>query len=398
VAPVTRPVVLFVLQWSLRYVGGVNHVVTQLAQQMRAGGAFEPLVLMADWDAPAPVYEDIHGVRTVRWQLRARHHGMGVKARLAYALWERRFRKQFARFCQVHDVRAVNLHYPGDAAFTFARVLQSLRPRIPLLLSFHGTDASKLATLGMAEKDAWRRLIVGSDAVVTCSRELAQRLDGALATPVPHRIIYSGVDAARFARRAAPDATGKRVILHVGRFDRNKGQDVLLAAFARIADTFPDTVLHLVGDNDGNGSTLDSLRAQVTDLRIEARVRFFVSVPFDDMPAHFAQATAFAFPSRQEAFGLALLEAGAGALPVVAAQVGGIPELIEDGVTGLLVEPDNAPALAQALATLLEDPAAAQRLGERLAERIAAEFSWSATRMRYEELIRETGGKARGAA
>jgi glycosyltransferase involved in cell wall biosynthesis len=393
-APVTRPVVLFVLQWSLRYAGGVNHVVTQLAQQMRAGGAFEPLVLMADWDAPEPVYEEIHGVRTVRWQLRARHHGMGVKARLAYALWERRFRKQFARFCQLHDIRAVNLHYPGDAAFTFERVLKSLTPRIPLLLSFHGTDASNLATLGTAEQDAWRRVIEESDAVVTCSRELAQRLEAALATPVRHHVIYSGVDGARFARRAGPGAAGARVILHVGRFDRNKGQDILLAAFARIAAAFADVMLHLVGDNDGNASTLDSLRTQVADLGLEGRVRFFVGVPFADMPAHFSQATAFAFPSRQEAFGLVLLEAGACALPVVAARVGGIPELIEDGVTGLLVAPENAAALAQALAALLEDPARAQRLGERLAERVAAEFSWTATRVQYEELIRETGGAA----
>lgn len=393
-APVKRPVVLFVLPWSLRAIGGVNQVVTHLAQQMRDAGAFEPMVLMADWDAAQPVFEDIHGLRTVRWQVRTHQGDMGIKAGLAYALWERRFRKRFTRFCQEHDIRAVNLHYPGSMAFTFERVLKAVPARIPLLLSFHGTDAAKLADISAAKKEAWRHLLARSDAVVTCSQELGKRIERALAVPVRHQVIYNGVDTDKFSDRATPAAPGQRIILHVGKFDRNKGQDVLIDAFSRIAAGHPDTLLHLVG---GSGPQLESLRAQAASLQLAERVRFSIDIPFAEIPACFGAASVFAFPSRQEAFGLVLLEAGSCALPVVASRVGGIPELIHDGATGLLVEPDDAAALAQALRTLLNDPALARGLGERLAERVAADFSWTSTRLRYEELIRAAGQTARAA-
>ncbi|MFC5477625.1 glycosyltransferase family 4 protein [Massilia suwonensis] len=393
-APVKRPVVLFVLPWSLRAIGGVNQVVTHLAQQMRDAGAFEPMVLMADWDAPQPVFEEIHGLRTVRWQVRSHQGDMGIKAGLVYALWERRFRKQFTRFCQEHDVRAVNLHYPGSMAFTFERVLKTLPARVPLLLSFHGTDATNLADLSAAKKEAWRHLLARSDAVVACSQELGKRIERALAVPVRHQVIYNGVDTGKFSDGVAVPQTKQRILLHVGKFDRNKGQDVLIDAFSRIAPAHPDLLLHLVG---GDGAQLASLRAQAAGLQLAERVRFFVDIPFTEIPAHFKAASVFAFPSRQEAFGLVLLEAGSCALPVVASRVGGIPELIQDGATGLLVEPDDAQALARALQTLLDDPALARGLGERLAARVAADFSWTSTRLRYEELIRDAGQAARAA-
>jgi glycosyltransferase involved in cell wall biosynthesis len=384
-APVKRPVVLFVLPWSLRFIGGVNQVITNLAQQMRDAGRFEPLVLMADWDASEPVFEEIHGLRTVRWQVRPYERTLGFKARLAYSLWERRFRKQFAHFCREQDVQAVNLHYPGGMAFTFERVLQATGSHAPLLLSFHGTDVSNLASLDAGRKDDWRRLLERCGAVVTCSQELGKRIEAALDVALRYQVIYNGVDADTFARTVvAPRPPERGLILHVGKFDHNKGQDVLIDAFARIADEFPGTVLRLVG---GSGSHLDSLRAQAAHLDMAGRVEFLTDIPYADMPSHFAAATAFAFPSRQEAFGLVLLEAGACKLPVVASRVGGIPELIHDRSTGLLVEPGDAAALAQALRTLLSDPPLARQLGLRLSERVAADFSWANTRRRYEELI-----------
>ena len=254
-APVKRPVVLFVLQWSLHAIGGVNHVVTHLAQQMRDAGEYEPMVLMADWEATEPVFEEIHGLRTLRWQVRAWERNMGIKARLGYALWERRFRKQFADFCREHAVCAVNLHYPGPAAFTFERLLKTAAPQARLLLSFHGSDVGNLAGLDTAQKEDWRGLMMRCAAVVACSRELATRIETALGTAVPCQVIYNGVDADRFAAALAQERPPRRqVILHVGLFERNKGQDVLIDAFARIANAFPDTVLHLVG---GSGSSLE---------------------------------------------------------------------------------------------------------------------------------------------
>ena len=91
-------------------------------------------------------------------------------------------------------------------------------------------------------------------------------------------------------------------------------------------------------------------------------------------------------PSRQEGFSLVLLEAAAFRLPVVASSVGGIPELICDRETGLLVKPDDPAGLAAALALYLSEPALAREHGERLRQRVEEEFSWSHAVQAYEHL------------
>ena len=99
------------------------------------------------------------------------------------------------------------------------------------------------------------------------------------------------------------------------------------------------------------------------------------------------QAKTFCLPSRAEPFGIAILEAGAYRLPVVASRVGGIPEIIIDGETGLLVEPDDTRALTAALDRVLSDADLARNLGERLYERVVGDFSWKRAYQQYRTLI-----------
>jgi glycosyltransferase involved in cell wall biosynthesis len=367
-------------------IGGVNQVVTNLALQMRDAGKFEPLVLMCDWNAPEPVFEEIHGIPTVRWRVRPYGRGMGIKETLAYVLWERRFRARFSRFCSAHNIKVVNVHYPGGMAFALERVLRSQSARLPLLLSFHGTDVSKLTDLSGEHQSEWRCLLGRAHATVACSGHLAQRLQKALGADLACKVIYNGVDVERFGARRLDRPPRKNVILHVGKFDYNKGQDVLIEAFSRVAVDFPDASLHLVG---GQGERLSSLRTLALEMGLADRVQFFVDVPPADMPSYFCRATIFSFPSRQEGFGLVLLEAGAFSLPVVASRVGGIPEIIDDAVTGVLIEPDDPSLLAHALRRLLGEPFAAQQLGDRLHRHVSENFSWTNTLRQYEALVGE---------
>lgn len=384
-----RPVYLFVLPWSLRAIGGVNQVVTNLALQMQKTGNFDPLVLTADWSTPDPIFEEIHGVRTVRWLVRPYERGMSIKEMIGYFIWEQRFRKKFAKFCSEKNIKAINVHYPGGMAFTFERLLQSQGSRLPLLLSFHGTDVTNLGKLSIQHKSDWRSLIERVQGTVACSNHLAQRVQKALNADIACRIIYNGVDAEKFAERGmANAATGKNIILSVGKFDYNKGQDVLIEAFSRISGEFPNALLHLVG---GDGANLNSLRTLAMTAGLAERIQFFVDIPPEEMPSYFSRASIFAFPSRQEGFGLVLLEAGAFSLPVVASRVGGIPEIIEDSVTGVLIEPDDPSALAHALRRLFSEPSAAQKLGDRLHQRVCESFSWVNTLQEYEALIEDNG-------
>jgi glycosyltransferase involved in cell wall biosynthesis/predicted metal-dependent phosphoesterase TrpH len=164
-----------------------------------------------------------------------------------------------------------------------------------------------------------------------------------------------GVDTARFdpALRAPAGPPGSIDVLYVGRISREKGADLLADAFLRAHARDPRLRLVLVG----GGPEQEELRARVGD-----RAEFLGWLDGVDLARAYASADIFLFPSRTDTFGQVILEAQASGVPVVAAAAGGPLSLIEDGVSGLLREPDAAP-LADALLRLADQP----RLRERLA-------------------------------
>jgi glycosyltransferase involved in cell wall biosynthesis len=226
------------------------------------------------------------------------------------------------------------------------------------ILSLHGADLESIRTGRNAYKRIWQSVMESADAVTACSEDLA-RQTREFAPRARVFVVHNGVDVGLF--RAAQRGGGPRTILHVGKFEHKKGQDVLLAAFRRLADRLADARLHLVG---ATGPTLESVQHQVTALGLTGRVRLDVDVPHERIPTFMAEASLFVLPSRREPFGVVLLEAGAAALPVVATRVGGIPELMQDGRTGLLVEPDDPRQLEDALYRVLTDEALAATLAD----------------------------------
>lgn len=105
--------------------------------------------------------------------------------------------------------------------------------------------------------------------------------------------------------------------------------------------------------------------------------------PTRRLPVFFKQAHIFCLPSRQEAFGLVLLEAGAYSLPVIASNVGGISELIEDRVNGILVPSDDVCALAASLRMLLGTPQLGRQMGDSLYQKVESRFTWTRTLEQY---------------
>ncbi len=175
------------------------------------------------------------------------------------------------------------------------------------------------------------------------------------------RAVLGALDA-----RVRADA---RLILTASELHRNKGLDTLIDAFARIAPAHPDTLLALTHDGDERAALI----ARAARRGIRGRVIFLGFVP--EARSLLAAADLFALPSRKEGLPYALLEAGYAGLPVVATRVGATSEVVEDGVSGLLVPSDNARALATGLARLLDDPALGARLGAALRERVIRDFS-----------------------
>jgi glycosyltransferase involved in cell wall biosynthesis len=155
-------------------------------------------------------------------------------------------------------------------------------------------------------------------------------------------------------------AENEPVIGIASRLYRVKGHHVLLAAFRRILDARPDARLLIVGD----GPERTNLDAQARSLHVESRVCFTGFQ--EDVAAHLRLCRVTAIPSvHPEPFGLVAVESLAAGVPVVASRIGGLPEIITDGVAGLLVEPDNPEQLAHGLIRILTDPHLASGLADR---------------------------------
>jgi glycosyltransferase involved in cell wall biosynthesis len=201
--------------------------------------------------------------------------------------------------------------------------------------------------------------------------------------------IRNGLDVERFLhdvdrRVVLPEALQVRpYILSVAAWSYGKGVDNLVKAFAEVRCAIPCLLLVLVGKDEGAGAGLRTLAAE---LKVESDVWFRENIPHSEVALYVERAKVFCLPSRTEAFGIAILEAGAYGVPVVASRVGGIPEIVIDGKCGLLVEPDDIPALAEALLRVLSDAKLAYNLGARLHRRVVEEFSWKHAYRQYERL------------
>jgi glycosyltransferase involved in cell wall biosynthesis len=162
-------------------------------------------------------------------------------------------------------------------------------------------------------------------------------------------------------------------IVVVTRFAPPKRNDLLVEAFALIRRTRPQAELHIVGD----GPDRATLERQIGELGVDGAVRLLGSR--DDVPELLSRAACFVLASDYEGSPLAVIEAMAAGVPVVATGVGGVPELVADGETGFVVPPGAASALAAAVEAVLSDPARARRLGA--AGRVIARSRLSQERM-----------------
>ena len=170
--------------------------------------------------------------------------------------------------------------------------------------------------------------------------------------------------------------SGRKVILTIGRWDpaeQYKGADTLISAMPAILETATDAFLVLIGE----GADQPRLEQLARDAGVAASTRFIGPVTKDELFAWYFSCDLFALPSRGEGFGLVFLEAMALGKPVIGGAHGGIPDVIEEGRTGLLVPHGDVERLRSAVCTLLMAPASAAKMGANGRERVKREFSFS---------------------
>jgi glycosyltransferase involved in cell wall biosynthesis len=229
-------------------------------------------------------------------------------------------------------------------------------------------------------------VIAVSPLLMECSRVLK-----------PERIefIPNGVDTTMFRPQA--DKKGLReslgiahdapVVLFAGRFHPVKGLEYLPAAMRMVLDKSPTAKLVIIGG--GSRKEEADLATSLAELDINPATINLGRVPHEKMPAYYALADLLVLPSLMEGISVAALEAMACAVPAVATAVGGMPEVIEDGVSGRLVPPRSPESLAEAMIALLEDRESRLEMGAAARRRVEERFAWVGIAERTVEFYRQ---------
>jgi D-inositol-3-phosphate glycosyltransferase len=275
---------------------------------------------------------------------------------------------------------------------------------IPLVSTFH-TLARVKAETGDPEPErriqAEAEVVACSDAITaSCPAEAEQlvRLYGA--RPERIELVPPGVVHAFFspgdragARAALALPADRPVLLFVGRIQPLKGLDVAVRALAELRDR--GAVLVAVGGPSGLEGEVESAKVRLLaeELGVEDRIRWVAPQPHYMLSTYYRAADVVLVPSRSESFGLVALEAAACGTPVVAAAVGGLRTLVDDGRTGFLIESRDPDAFASATDELLDHPSLAAAMGADAAAR-ARTFTWSTTAARLRRLYADLTARA----
>jgi len=292
-----------------------------------------------------------------------------------------------------------------------ALYLKKRFPRLPVILHMHNL----YTILGKRERPA-PGTPIPVEAFLACSRfVLDQERDRLGLGAHAHEVIYNGVEVTAFVPRweRTEEARASRgqyglgeepVVLFAGKIRESKGVGLLLAAMRRVWRQMPQAALVLVGGTEfGRGRTARETpffkKFREEAARAPGRVILTGFLPPDHMPQAYLLGDIFVAPSQnEEALGMVFLEAAASGLPLIGTRLGGIPEVVQDGINGLLVDrPHDPDELAGKILTLLGNPDLRQRLGRQGREQVCQKFSWEhiaqAQEAVYDEILERTLGR-----
>ncbi len=273
----------------------------------------------------------------------------------------------------------------GVIALLFKRVYG-----MPYVIWSHGREILKPQQYPIL-RTVLRSVLQQANLVVSNSERTRQSVIELGVLPDRVRVIYPPVDTQRFHPNIDPSPVvarhnwqGKRIILTVSRLVRRKGVDTVIRALPAILEAVPDVVYVIVGD----GPDRSRLETIVQELGVVDCVCFVGAVDDEVLPAYYAACDVFIMVSRSipeagevEGFGIVYLEAGACGKPVVAGRSGGVAEAVQDGVSGLLVDPSDVAAVSEAVIRVLQDPALAASLGTGGRRRAQHSPHWEALNM-----------------
>ena len=360
--------------------GGAGNASANLARCFATAG-HQVAVLTARF-GDSPVLEESHGLTVYRISaFRHRQDRSGAFEQLAFIVSAALRSPYLVRSFRPQSVLAFFGVPSGAVAWLLYK-----RFRIPYVVSLRGGDVP-----GFRPYDFRRyhqliapllRVIWKNASFVVANshglRNLARNFDPACEI----RVIPNGVNVQDYLPSDRTWASAR--LLSVGRVVHQKGLDLGLEALAGLKDLPWDWSIA------GDGPQTAALRERVKQLGLEDRVHFLGWQERDQLAARYQEANFFLFPSRHEGMPNALLEAMASGLPVVATRIAGNDELVQEGVTGKLVDAEDVPALEESLRQLIRDPHLRKRMGAAARQRVEREYSWESAADEYLKMLQHT--------
>lgn len=347
--------VLLVPSAYLPNVGGLEEATRRLAAGLRARGV-EVAIVTNRWPSTTEADETIEGVDVHR--LAFELPGASLTALRRFAGRGPRTARAFLSLSRMFLPQVLHVIGAGPNA-AYAVALRRLLG-VPTVLSVHGElsgDARGIFLRSATLRLSLRRLCSTADAVTAPSAYTLDELRAHYHVRGITAVIPNGVDVADFAE-APPRSDLGRYVLAVGRLVPQKGLDTLVDAFAAVHPDLEGRRLVIAGD----GPERPQLERHIASAGLEHVVLLLGSVERAALPSLFAGADAVVVASRRESFPLVALEAMAARRPLVATDVGGLPEVVRDGENALVVSPDDADALASALRRLFTEGGLRERL------------------------------------
>ena len=259
----------------------------------------------------------------------------------------------------------------------YSACLLSKRMNLPLVCEGMGSDVKVYPYYNRTSQKMFTRVLKNADKIIATSEDLAEDInayDGCRTCDV----FYRGVNVEKFkplenkreAKKLLRIEENNRVLLFVGRLSKEKGIYDLLAAFKNTLSRFPHATLYLIGQ-----TSLDKdINKLIKDEEMNGKACYMGPRPHTELPLWYNACDFLVLPSYTEGMPNVVVEAMACMKPVVVTSVGGIPEVVENNVTGLLVEPGEIHDLAEAMLRLLTEDGLAETLGEKALIRVREDF------------------------
>ncbi len=329
-----------------------------------ANGINEILVISLAY-SPEGVYSSFSGV-TLRDLGLVIHKGGGALKKFKYL----RAIQEIKKLVQEFNPDILHAHYASSYG-----LLGALTGFQPLIISVWGSDVFEFPRFSSLHSFVLRWILSRAKLILSTSGAMAEETRKYTSQPVT--VTPFGIDLNRFTPNAhrVELFPGELVVGTTKALEEVYGQEYLIQAFKQTLDECPDRALRLA--IVGKGRLESRLRYIVDDLGLREKITFIGYIPNESIHEYHSRFDIFAILSNEESFGVAALEAQACGKPVVATAVGGLPEVVEDGVTGFLVPPRDPGAAAAAIVRLVRDEGLRAGMGTAARKRVESHYDWN---------------------